>query len=266
MKLQHALDQLRSAENELYELKGQLDAFEAVVDAHLGTLLDQLSELNADTSQLDDQLRRIREERLFGRDMMKYLDGAPVPTRQPSLKDAPLFGLSQREDIRTKLDSSINPQTDVPDIKVLYRKLARRYHPDLARDAADRSASNEQMTEINQAYHAGDLRTLMRIAGMGLPYGFQLPEPSPEGRNRRGEPLSEIERVERKLKDVHDQITRMSNLPIVKLSLEFKLAQHKGRNLLREMAAELQYKVGRKLAERDYLQAQIDSSGYEKDQ
>ena len=60
---------------------------------------------------------------------------------------------------------------------MLYRRLARRYHPDLARNDADRAQSNDQMKEINQAYTAGDLRTLMRLAGMSLPYGVDLDQP-----------------------------------------------------------------------------------------
>ena len=72
--------------------------------------------------------------------------------------------------------------------------------------------------------------------------------------------MSELEQAERKLRTVRQQITSMSSLPIIKLSLEVKLARHTGRDLLREMAADLQYKLGRKLAERDYLQAQIKAS------
>jgi hypothetical protein len=61
----------------------------------------------------------------------------------------------------------------------------------------------------------------------------------------------------RKLGELRQQINRLSSLPIVKLSLDVKLARHQGRDLLREMEAELQFKVARKLAERDYLRSQI---------
>jgi hypothetical protein len=69
--------------------------------------------------------------------------------------------------------------------------------------------------------------------------------------------LTEAEQIELKLKAVRQQITRLSDLPIVRLSLEVKLARHQGRDLLHEMAAELRFKVARKIAERDYLQSQI---------
>jgi len=257
LKIQDTLSQLNRAEEELEELTRQLSSFEALVDAHLGSLLDQLSDLNAETARLDAQLRQIREERLYGKDRMQYTDGAPQASQRPNLSDLHAHELPDREAIHVKSAGTSAAEQSIPDIKVLYRKLARRHHPDLARNEADRAASNAQMIEINQAYDAGDLKTLMRLAGIGLPYGVELPEPTDLKKNC-SEPLSEQAQAERKLIAIQQQISRMSGLPIIKLSLEVKLARHQGRNLLREMAADLQYKIGRKQAERDYLKAQIN--------
>ena len=259
--------ELQSAEAELTELNQQLRSFEATVDARLGSLLDQLSELNAETISLDAQLRHIREERLFGTDLMRYLDGAPRPARPPNLTDRPPLGLDDRNSIHRTVDSPPTlPDRNIPDIKMLYRKLARRYHPDLARSDADRVASNEQMTEINRAYNAGDLPVLMRLAGMTIPYGVEIPKLTLHPGIRLNEPLTELEQTERKLRAVRQQITLLSSLPIVKLSLEVKLARHQGRDLLREMSADLQHKVRRKIAERDYLRSQINTSMGGKDE
>ena len=259
IQLRDTLNQLNTAVAELEALTSQLNSFEALVDAQLGSLLDQLSDLNAETAGLDAQLRHIREERLYGKDQMSYIEGAPLPGRPIILGDLPPLGLSHRGVIHAKVEDIQAAELKAPDIKLLYRKLARRYHPDLARSEADRSVSNEQMSEINRAYNAGDMKTLMRLAGIVLPYGIQPPQSATEGHHRK-RTETELEEVERRLKSVQQQINRMSNLPIVKLSLEVKLTKRQARNLLREMAAELQYKVGRKLAERDYLQAQIKTS------
>jgi hypothetical protein len=260
-ELQESRLQLQAAEAELEELRKQLRSFEAQVDSRLGILLDQLSELNAETFALDEKIRKIREQRLFGADLMRYTDGAPRPSHPPNLNDLPPLGLAHRNALHSTVDrGSTTPGAQIPDIKTLYRKLARRYHPDLARSNADRTQSNEQMAEINQAYNAGDLPTLMRLAGMSIPYGVDIPQPL-EPSSIHNDSLTEGERIELKLKAVRQQITQLSNLPIVKLSLEVKLARHQGRDLLREMASELQYKVARKIAERDYLEAQIQVSG-----
>jgi hypothetical protein len=140
---------------------------------------------------------------------------------------------------------------------VLYRRLARRYHPDLARNDADRAQSNDQMKEINLAYAAGGLPALMRLAGMNVPYGIDLGQPTLHPQLKPDPSMTEMEKTQWKLRELRQQIYRLGSLPIVKLSLDVKLARHQGRDLLGEMQAELQYKVARKLAERDYLRSQI---------
>jgi hypothetical protein len=260
--LQEARLQLQSAEAELEALEKQIRSFEAQLDSRLGALLDQLSDLNAETIELDGQLRKIREQRLYGPELMSYIDGAPKPIRLPNLDDLPPMGLAGRKSISSALGDATFAGAQVPDIKLLYRKLARRYHPDLARNAADRLQSNAQMVEINQAYAQGDLEKLMNLAGMATPYGVERTPSNVIPGILQDKSLSEAEKIERKLKVVRQQITRLSSLPSVKLSLEVKLARHQGRDLLNEMASELRYKVARKTAERDYLQAQIQASGF----
>ncbi len=256
--LQAARVELQAAETELHELNEQIQAFEALVDKRLGSLLDQLSQLNVETSALDDQLRHIREERLYGTDLLQYLDGAPRPARPIDQTSLPPPGIPPRGDAQSagsSLPSSTVPH--VPDIKVLYRQLARRYHPDLARNDADRVISNNQMKEVNSAYGAGDLHALMRLAGVSIPISADNQPSQLHPAEINKEPLSDLEQVNRKIKTIRQQIRHLSSLPILKLSLDVKLARYARRDLLGEMAGELQYKLARKMAERDYLKAQI---------
>jgi DnaJ domain len=260
-ELQTAKIELQAVEAEFDQLSRQLQSFEAQVHTRLGSLLDHLSQLNSETTALDEQLRHIREARLFGTDLLSYLDGAPRPARPLDLNGLPPLGLSSRNGLQSVEGSKSSPsETHVPDIKVLYRQLARRYHPDLARNDPDRIASNEQMKEINQAYDAGDLHALMRLAGMSIPYKLNLGQPAPAS-DLPSASMTELEQLNHKLHAVRRQISRLSSLTIVKLSLDVKLARHQGRDLLGEMAAELEYKVSRKTAERDYLKSQIWASG-----
>ena len=170
------------------------------------------------------------------------------------------MGFTGRDAIHLAVEDA-SAGMDLPDIKVLYRKLARRYHPDLARNDADRAQSNQQMAEINQAYNAGDLPTLMRLAGMSIPYGVDISQSYGKRKSIHHERLTEAEQVESRLQEARQEIARLSSLPIVRLSLDVKLKRHQGRDLLHEMATELSYKVARKTAERDYLKAQIKVSG-----
>jgi hypothetical protein len=252
--------QLEEAEAELDMLQKQIASFEAQVDSRLGGLLDQLSELNAETLLLDEKVRKIREKRLYGDDLMHYVDGAPKPAPAKNISDLPPMGLDDRSSIHQATNVK-SAGVEFPDIKTLYRKLARRYHPDLARNDADRALSSQQMIEINQAYQAGDLTTLMNIAGIGIPYGVEVSQPAKKIRRTHTARLTEAEQVEQKIHDVRQEIARLSSLSIVRLSLDVKLKSHQGRDLLHEMAAELRFKVARKTAERDYLLSQVRASG-----
>jgi hypothetical protein len=109
------------------------------------------------------------------------------------------------------------------------------------------------MVEVNRAYSAGDLQTLMRLAGFSLPLQNLFQEQTPQTNNFNGQPKTEQEQIEESLKAVRQEIARLSRRPIVKLSLDVKLARHQRRDLLGEMAYDLQRKVGREIAERDYL-------------
>ncbi len=258
-ELDTARHELEAAEAELAELQAQLRAFESLVDTRLGNLLDQLSELNEETVALDEQLRHIREERLFGSEVMSYLEGAPQPGRPTRLDNLPPQGLQFKQTTQNN-STAASPGVIIPDIKTLYRRLARRYHPDLARSAADRIQTNDMMKEINLAYAAGDVQVLMKLAGMSIPYGMDVSQAAPKTSQTSALPADQLERTKARLRETRQQINQLTNLPIVKLSLDVKLARHQGRDLLNELTGELQYKVARKTAERDYLRSQIEAS------
>jgi chromosome segregation ATPase len=50
-----------------------------------------------------------------------------------------------------------------PELKKLYRDVAKRVHPDLATDDADRAHRERSMAAANRAYQKGDVDALRRI-------------------------------------------------------------------------------------------------------
>ncbi len=50
-----------------------------------------------------------------------------------------------------------------PELKQLYRDVAKRIHPDLALDEEERARRQHVMAEVNQAYAAGDLEYLRAV-------------------------------------------------------------------------------------------------------
>jgi len=245
---------IKSAEAELAGLRQSISDFEALVNRRLGKQLDQLSALDAEVESLTAQVREIRDQRLYGEHQMHYAEGAPRPEHRPKREYIP------HQDV---LDETAAPavaprptQLDAKaELKRIYRRLARIYHPDLAVGGADRAQRNRQMAIINQAYAASDLPILRRLwddEGIEPPqFDFLQPAAVQEGEK------SELERLQEQLHTLRQQVIRLNNHPNVQLSMEVKLARQKGRDLLGEMSKELRGKIARKTAERDYLQSQI---------
>ncbi|MFG6448485.1 hypothetical protein ACG0Z6_09560 [Roseateles sp. BYS180W] len=80
---------------------------------------------------------------------------APPPHEQPWLLPAyPAGALDARLILQ-------EPEVAPPaSLKTLYRRAARRYHPDLSPDEASRPGLEQQMAQINLAYARGDRRYL----------------------------------------------------------------------------------------------------------
>ncbi len=53
--------------------------------------------------------------------------------------------------------------TPSPELRSLFREVAKRIHPDFCRDADDLERRTRFMAEANRAYEAGDAEALQRI-------------------------------------------------------------------------------------------------------
>jgi len=73
-------------------------------------------------------------------------------------------------------DESAPEPPPTADLKSLYRRLARRFHPDLARTEEEQVRHAALMARINALYRAGDREGLEALADQAL--GTELPEPA----------------------------------------------------------------------------------------
>lgn len=241
---------IQNAELELAELTAELRAFEAEVDARLGAMLDQLSVLENEVLNLTDAVQRLRDQHLYGEKQFTYFDGAR-PAERPEREYIPHADAFREAPPAEPGPGVETPPTAAAEIKAIYRRLARRSHPDLAISEADRQQRTAEMAEINRAYAAGDLAALQKLADPDPLAGLSVP-------TEAAAPLSEEQRLKRHLAQVRQRLANLSRHPSVQLSLEVKLARRAGRDLLAEMAQALKHKVARKVAERDYLRSQLD--------
>lgn len=126
-------------------------------------------------------------------------------------------------------------------LKKLYREVAKKIHPDLATDEKERSRRQNLMAKANQAYEVGDTAKLKAI--------LKEWEASPESIRGQGvaveliRVIRKIDRVHERLKEIETQIENLGQTELNQLKLQLLSAKQSGRNLLTEMARELDLQI-----------------------
>jgi hypothetical protein len=120
-----------------------------------------------------------------------------------------------------------------PEMKRLYRDVAKRIHPDLTSDRDDRARRQELMAEANQAYEQGDEAQLANI--------LTEYEHSPEAVKGEG-PGAELVRVIRRisqarsrLSEIEAELQQLLRSDLFQLKSRLDEAQQHGRDVLKEM-------------------------------
>src|ERR1019366_8821684 len=134
---------LAERELELVDLHSQLAAFEGRYLRHVGTLYAELDEWKALISELHARL-----------DPSAAVEDQAYEARQQAHRTY--------EDAHGAA-SKTTDFTPSPELKSLFREIAKRIHPDFCRDASDLARRTRFIAEANRAYEAGDAEALQRI-------------------------------------------------------------------------------------------------------
>jgi hypothetical protein len=249
-ELAQAHTELIEAEAELADRLAEINAFEFEFEARVGYLIDNLEGLEAEIQRYTERIQIARNKQIFGQahvsvDHQYQRAWQTPPPSAPTPPPQPLDPAGEAE------------------VKRLYRQLARRFHPDLALDEADRVRRTEKMAAINDAYAARSLVELVALAGEPDTF-IDTGRASGQTETQLAQALqAELTRCQSRLREIEKELRNLRYRPSVELSIEVKLARRRGRDLLAEMAAELEQKIARKAAERDMLKAQFDQLGPE---
>ena len=124
-----------------------------------------------------------------------------------------------------------------PEMKRLYRNVAKRIHPDLTSDREDRAKRQLLMSEANEAYERGDE---MQLAKILTEY-----EHSPEAVQGEG-PGAELVRVIRRISQMRSRLAEMEaelqdllRSDLFQLKSRLDEARGLGRDVLAEMVAKV---------------------------
>lgn len=254
-ELQALLDALRpqliEAEAQLADHLAAISAFEYKVRARLETLTHRLDALQTEIDALRKELRRYREGNLLWDE-----EAAPAGRADSAWRFEASAGSAGSYRYRKQADAP-RPAPEgkrLAVLKQLYRRLARRFHPDLVLDEADRAYRTDMMMAINAAYAAGDIDALERLAKEPDTISYEPRSPQ----ELAGALQREVDRCRRRLAEIAAEMATLHKHDSTRLMRRAEKAAAAGRDLLAELAADLRLRISEKMVERDVLETQLD--------
>ncbi|MEM9137510.1 MAG: molecular chaperone DnaJ [Cyanobacteria bacterium P01_F01_bin.42] len=126
-------------------------------------------------------------------------------------------------------------------LKQLYRDIAKQIHPDLATDPDERRRRESLMAEVNRAYAAGDAERLRQLFR-----DWQDSPDSIQGDDAEAElqrTIRKIAQSQNRLQSIESQISALEETDLFVLMQKQQRIEKLGRNLLTEMASQLEKQI-----------------------
>jgi hypothetical protein len=128
-----------------------------------------------------------------------------------------------------------------PEMKRLYREVAKRIHPDLTSDRDDRAKRQQLMAEANQAYEQGDETRLSKILTE-----YECSPEAVKGEGAGAELVRVIRRtsqVRSRLAEIEAETQELLRSDLYQLKSRVDEAEKSGRDVLKEMIAKVEEQI-----------------------
>ena len=230
---------LAERESELAQIRAQLKTFEGRYLRQVGILYAELDDLEARIAE--------REVALYDSDSARRR-AEEVRQRAQETHDAAFGDAREAEEFPPP-----------PSLKTLFREVAKRIHPDFARDAAEQKHFTLLMARANQAYNRGDTETLQRLLD-----DHQEINASIAGEGAAAELLRikrQIRHAERDMAKLDAERQTLLASEIAQLHQDAEAAALEHRDLLTELAASLREQVADARYRFEFVDRQIKAHG-----
>jgi chromosome segregation ATPase len=231
---------LGERESELAQLRAQLRTFESRYFRQVGGLYAELDEIEARIAE--------REVDLYDSDAARERAEEARQRAQETHEAA----FDEDEDAEEEFDPPVS-------LKALFREVAKRIHPDFARDEAEQKHFTLLMARANQAYRRGDTETLQRLLDDYREVAGAL-----AGESAAAELLRvtrQIQHAERDLAalDVEQRVLLESE--IAQLHLDAEEAAREHRDLLTELATKVREQIAEAKRRFEFVDRQVTAHG-----
>jgi len=215
-------EELAAVKAALAERELELADFRSRLAAFQGRYMRQVAVLYA---ELDDWQAKIAE-------LQAKLDGSESVRERAA---------QAREQARTTYEAAHGEASRAPDfqpsadLRALFREVAKRIHPDFAKDAEDEQRRTRAMAQANEAYSRGDAEALQRILDEYRDGSDSVPGEGIGAELIRL--IRQISQAKKRLAAIDKELDELRQSEIALLRQDVESAARDGRNLLEELAA-----------------------------
>jgi hypothetical protein len=212
---------LADRELELADVRAQLRSFEGRYLREVGILYAELDEWVARIAELEASLSKSVDARNQATQARKQAE----ETRAAAQGEA-----SKSQDFKPSVD-----------LKNLFREVAKRIHPDFAKDDIDRERRTELMAEANQAYLDGDSEALRHILN-----GYNESSEAVLGEGIGAELvriIRQIHQARQNIESIEKSIAKLNSTELAALRTDTVVAEQEGRNLLAEIETKVRARL-----------------------
>jgi chromosome segregation ATPase len=230
---------LADCESELTQLRAQLKAFEDRYFRQVGVLYAELDDIEARIAE--------REVDLYDSDSARHR-ADEARQRAQETHDAAFGDAHEIEEF--------DPP---PSLKALFRDVAKRIHPDFARDDGEQKHFTLLMARANQAYRRGDTETLQRLLDDHRDINASI-----AGEDAAAELLRiarQIQHAERDIAALDAERHTLLSSEIAQLHLDAEAAAREHRDLLTELATSLREQIADARYRLAFVDRQISAHG-----
>lgn len=208
-------DRLATSEEEMADLRSELDQFEAQYSMEVGRFYAELDEIEAQIAE--EELKLVPDDveiRKKAEEMRRRAEESAARAREAA-------------------ETGLIKEKPTAEAKKAYHNLARIIHPDLALDFKEKEKRHGLMARLNAAYSAGNQKTLNKMVedfrdSPDLVSGDSIGDNLVRA-------IRQISQVKRRLIELREEMAAASGSELFVLRAKVLAEMAEGRNMLKHM-------------------------------
>lgn len=213
-------------------LKSEVNLFERRYNAHISRYYLELDKVELEMKEYRLRLQ-LRRENVSEEEIEARVESCFRTSR------ARVDAYKETEESEPTPQEEKLPETKAKHLQDLYRKLAKRYHPDKAVDPKEEERREQLMPLINRAYNEQDIETLERLS-LGE---TELHASEKTVIEKRAALQAELRSLNRAASQLRLEINRVKTGRSYQLKKQVENAKEAGTDLLTALAKDLERKI-----------------------